>query len=63
MSIQLQEVTHVHTRLLKCALEIEDSRAYWAHTDGSEAVTAQRAFDLGTKEYILAAEVSCCLCL
>jgi hypothetical protein len=30
---------------LKCALEVEDSRAYWAHADGSVSVTARRAFD------------------
>lgn len=39
------EVTKPHTRILKCALEIEDARAYWAHTDGSTAKTAQQAFD------------------
>lgn len=46
------EVKSVHTRLLKCALEIEDSRAYWAsmraHADGpatSTAPTAQQAFN------------------
>ena len=45
MSKQPQETTHVHTRLLKCALEVEDARAYWAHTDGADDVTAQQAFD------------------
>lgn len=45
MSHQPQENRQVHTRLLKCALELEESRAYWAHTDGAEAVTAQQAFD------------------
>jgi hypothetical protein len=40
-----QEETQVHTRLLKCALEVEDARAYWAHTDGSIVATAQQAFD------------------
>lgn len=45
MSMQPQETTQLHTRLLKCALEVEDARAYWAHTDGSTDVTAQQAFD------------------
>lgn len=39
------EVTKPHTRILKCALEVEDARAYWQHTDGSRPPTAQRAFD------------------
>jgi hypothetical protein len=37
------ETTEVHTRLLKCALEIEDSRAYWAHA--GEPTSPQTAFD------------------
>lgn len=45
MNVHPQEVTQVHTRLLKCALEVEDSRAYWARTNGTQAVTAQQAFD------------------
>ena len=45
MSRPATESTHLHTRLLKCALEVEESRAYWAHTDGSTVVTAQQAFD------------------
>jgi len=40
-----EEATRVHTRLLKCALEVEDARAYWAHAGNSKPVTAQRAFD------------------
>lgn len=39
------EETHIHTRLMKCALEVEESRAYWEHTDGSVKVTPQEAFD------------------
>ncbi len=27
------ETTEVHTRLLKCALALDESRAYWAHVD------------------------------
>ncbi len=41
---QPHEVTQVHTRLLKCALELEDCRAYWVHADGSEGATVQTAF-------------------
>lgn len=40
-----RETTKVHTRLLKCALEVEDSRAYWQHTDGSAPVDAHAAFE------------------
>ncbi|GMV44306.1 MAG: hypothetical protein AMXMBFR64_60220 [Myxococcales bacterium] len=38
------EQTAVHTRLLKCALEVEPSRAFWAHADGAP-VTPARAFE------------------
>lgn len=39
------EVTKPHTRILKCALEVDDSRAYWNHSDGTARATAKRAFD------------------
>jgi hypothetical protein len=39
------EVTGVHTRLLKCTLEVETSRAYWALAGSEEQPTAQRAFE------------------
>jgi hypothetical protein len=40
------EVTGMHTRLLKCTLEVETSRAYWAHSGGGVGeVTARRAFE------------------
>ncbi len=45
MSVQPLEATQVHTWLLKCGLEVEDARAYWLHTDGSQHVTATQAFD------------------
>ena len=45
MNTQPQETTHKHTRLMKCALEIEDCRAYWAHSNGTTPVSAQQAFD------------------
>jgi len=40
-----KETTKVHIRLLKCTLEVENSRAYWEHADGSAPVIAQQAFD------------------
>ena len=42
-----RETTAVHTRLSQCALEVEDSRAFWARADGPAAVgvPAQQAFD------------------
>lgn len=45
MTASPSEATEVHTRLLKCALEVEDARAYWSHAGNSKPVTAQRAFD------------------
>jgi hypothetical protein len=39
------ETTLVHTRLSRCALEVEDSRAFWARADGATSVSAQQAFD------------------
>ena len=33
-----RETTAVHTRLSRCALEVEDSRAFWARADGPAAV-------------------------
>jgi hypothetical protein len=37
------EATEIHTRLLKCALEVEDCRAYWAHAAASLAPGAASA--------------------
>ena len=37
MSGRPSEVTTVHTRLLRLALGVEDSRAYWAHVDPAVA--------------------------
>lgn len=45
MSERPDEAQDVHTRLLKCALEIEDARAYWRYTDGSQKADSQTAFD------------------
>ena len=40
-----RETTLVHTRLSRCALEVEDSRAFWARADEATSVSAQQAFD------------------
>ena len=40
-----REVTVRHTRLLKCGLQVDDARAYWQHSDGSEIASAQSAFE------------------
>lgn len=45
MSQHPQEAREVHARLIKAGLEIDASRGYWAHTDGSRAVSAREAFD------------------
>jgi hypothetical protein len=39
------ETTQVHTRLLKCALEVEDARAFWQHADPDQPTEASQAFD------------------
>lgn len=46
MTSRPAEANHPHTRLLKCTLEIEDSRAYWQHVapDGQPA-SAVEAFE------------------
>jgi hypothetical protein len=40
-----RETTDWHTRLLKCALEVEASRAYWQHATAAAPGSAQQAFD------------------
>jgi hypothetical protein len=43
---KLAEERRVHTRLVACALQVEDSRAYWQHADPDGVrPTARRAFD------------------
>ncbi len=43
--IELAEATETHSRLLRCSLCVEESRAYWAHVDPADPRTsAQRAF-------------------
>lgn len=39
------EVTAMHTRILKCTLEIDVSRAYWAHAGSVGGTTARRVFE------------------
>ena len=40
------EVTAVHTRLLKCALIVDESRAWWQHVEpDSDSHPAQQAFE------------------
>jgi len=45
MSERPREVTQAHGRLLKCTLETDASRAYWAHSSSGDNATAKRAFD------------------
>lgn len=46
MTFQSAETIEFHTRLMKCALEVEHSRAYWQRIDPDhEAPSAEEAFD------------------
>lgn len=45
MSERPTEERVLHTRLMKCALEVEESRAYWQRVEPGKAVTAQEAFE------------------
>ena len=46
MSARPAEAREIHTRLLRCTLEVENARAYWRHAlDSAEGPTAQRAFE------------------
>lgn len=40
-----REETTLHTRLLKCALEVDDARAFWCHAEPTSVFTAQQAFE------------------
>jgi hypothetical protein len=43
-----RETAEIHSRLLKCALEIPESRAYWEHVGpGDPAPSTERAFEEG----------------
>lgn len=46
MTDRPSEAKRIHTRLLKCTLDVEDSRAYWGHAVHSNgSTTARKAFD------------------
>lgn len=45
MTARPSETAHVHTRLLKCALEVDDSRAYWSRWRPEPSIGSQEAFD------------------
>jgi hypothetical protein len=45
MSNRPSEITVVHSRILKSALELDESRAYWARSSGLAAITPKLAFD------------------
>ena len=42
---QAREVTELHSYLIRAALEIDATRAYWSRTDGSATVSPKEAFD------------------
>lgn len=52
MSERPAEARQVHTRLLKCALQVEDSRAFWGRATEHETIDATQAFS----EYWLGAK-------
>jgi len=41
------EAKRLHTRLLKCTLELENSRIYWGLAGSGGALTAEQAFEEG----------------
>lgn len=45
MSERLREVSEVHTRLQKAALEVEAAREYWLRAGGDAPVSARLAFE------------------
>ncbi len=45
MTASAVETTEVHTRLLKCALEVDDTRAYWRHTEPGVDPSPGAAFE------------------
>ncbi len=53
MSATATECSRLHTRLLKCTLEVEHSRAYWRHSAGHpgpvDARTAHEQFWFGAR--------------
>lgn len=45
MTPRCAETAAVHTRLLKCALEVDDARAYWQHTTPGVDPSPNEAFE------------------
>lgn len=44
---RMQETSEIHTRIMKCALEVEATRAYWAHATPGAAPSSAQAFAEG----------------
>ena len=45
MSDRPRETTEIHTRLMKCTLEVDDARAYWSRVTPGTPADPQEAFD------------------
>jgi hypothetical protein len=45
ITARLSESTDVHTRLLKCALEVDEARAYWQHVTPGSPPDPKAAFE------------------
>lgn len=39
------EMTRMHTQMMKCALQIDETRAYWAHADAGSVPNSTEAFE------------------
>lgn len=54
--MQYQEETKLHTRMMKCTLEIEPSRAYWKYCDSEgSTISTEQAFEaaiFGSKTFM-----------
>ena len=60
MTVRPSEAALAHTRLLRCTLEVENSREYWARIGGGETPTVQVAFDqcwFGARSFERVAEI------
>ncbi len=60
MTSRPSEAVEVHTRILKCTLEVENSREYWARVARGENPTAARAFEhcwFGDRSFERVAEI------
>ena len=45
MSEAPAEESTMHTRIMKCALQVDESRAYWAHADARSEPSSTEAFE------------------